>query len=72
MNILKTFKELYAPHVEQREYIVSRVNLYDGNPNLHTLSIEVTASAEVIEVLRRELVSKAYLTLASSTEWGTK
>jgi len=69
MKILDKITEMYQPQHQEKEYVISRVETYHDNPALMTLSIEVTAKPEVIEVLRKQLVGSAYRTLAESTEW---
>lgn len=69
MKLLEKLQDMYKPAVQQKEYVISRIESYHENPALMTLSIEVTAKPEVIEILRKELVGKAYRTLAESTEW---
>ena len=70
MNIIEKLQSYYQPVQQDKEYVISRVETYHDNAELLTLSIEVTANPEVITQLRKELVGKAYRTLAESTEWA--
>ena len=72
MKLLDKLQSYYQPIQQDKEYVISRVETYHDNAELLTLSIEVTANPEVINQLRKELVGKAYRTLAESTEWCEK
>lgn len=72
MNIIEKLFGAYKPQKSEKEYVISRVETYHENADLQTLSIEITTHPEVIAVLRKELVGKAYTTLAQSTEWELK